>query len=244
MKLILDFGNTLQKAAIFDKNQLIAIKAFKKISLKNISDFTSLYNIDSAIISSVINYNSDIYNYLNTNYYFKELTSDTPIPVKNTYLTPDTLGKDRLAAVVAANDLYPKSDILVINAGTCITYDFIDKNKKYHGGAISPGITMKFKALHTFTDKLPLIENTKKLTPLIGNDTEKSILSGVINGTIAEIKNIISDYNQKYSHLNVVISGGDMKYFDKIIKNSIFAYPNIVLYGLNLILDFNAKKEF
>lgn len=244
MKLILDFGNTLQKAAIFDKNQLIAIKAFKKISLKNISNFTSLYNIDSAIISSVINYNSDIYNYLNTNYYFKELTSDTPIPVKNTYLTPDTLGKDRLAAVVAANDLYPKSDILVINAGTCITYDFIDKNKKYHGGAISPGIKMRFKALHTFTDKLPLIENTNKQTPLIGKDTEKSILSGVINGTIAEIKNIISDYNQKYSNLNVVISGGDMKYFDKIIKNSIFAYPNIVLYGLNLILDFNAKKEF
>lgn len=242
MKLILDFGNTLQKVAIFDNNQLIAMKAFKKISLKNIQDFTSSFTINSAILSSVINYNKNIYNYLKSNFHFIELTSSTPIPINNKYCTPETLGKDRLAAIIAANKNYPNNNILVINAGTCITYDFIDKNADYWGGAISPGIKMRFKALHTFTDKLPLIQLNKKSTPLIGNNSENSILSGVINGSVAEIENIIFNYTQNYKDLEVILSGGDMKYFDKKIKNSIFAFPNIVLYGLNIILDFNAEK--
>lgn len=101
---------------------------------------------------------------------------------------------------------------------------------------------MRFKALHTFTDKLPLIQLNKKSTPLIGNNSENSILSGVINGSVAEIENIIFNYTQNYKDLEVILSGGDMKYFDKKIKNSIFAFPNIVLYGLNIILDFNAEK--
>lgn len=242
MKLILDFGNTLQKVAIFDNNQLIAMKAFKKISLKNIQDFTSSFTINSAILSSVINYNKNIYNYLKSNFHFIELTSSTPIPINNKYCTPETLGKDRLAAIIAANKNYPNNNTLVINAGTCITYDFIDKNADYWGGAISPGIKMRFKALHTFTDKLPLIQLNKKSTPLIGNNSENSILSGVINGSVAEIENIIFNYTQNYKDLEVILSGGDMKYFDKKIKNSIFAFPNIVLYGLNIILDFNAEK--
>lgn len=242
MKLILDFGNTLQKVAIFDNNQLIAMKAFKKISLKNIQDFTSSFTINSAILSSVINYNKNIYNYLKSNFHFIELTSSTPIPINNKYCTPETLGKDRLAAIIAANKNYPNNNILVINAGTCITYDFIDKNADYWGGAISPGIKMRFKALHTFTDKLPLIQLNKKSTPLIGNNSENSILSGVINGSVAELENIIFNYTQNYKDLEVILSGGDMKYFDKKIKNSIFAFPNIVLYGLNIILDFNAEK--
>lgn len=242
MKLILDFGNTLQKVAIFDNNQLIAMKAFKKISLKNIQDFTSSFTINSAILSSVINYNKNIYNYLKSNFHFIELTSSTPIPINNKYCTPETLGKDRLAAIIAANKNYPNNNILVINAGTCITYDFIDKNADYWGGAISPGIKMRFKALHTFTDKLPLVQLNKKSTPLIGNNSENSILSGVINGSVAEIENIIFNYTQNYKDLEVILSGGDMKYFDKKIKNSIFAFPNIVLYGLNIILDFNAEK--
>lgn len=133
MKLILDFGNTLQKVAIFDNNQLIAMKAFKKISLKNIQDFTSSFTINSAILSSVINYNKNIYNYLKSNFHFIELTSSTPIPINNKYCTPETLGKDRLAAIIAANKNYPNNNILVINAGTCITYDFIDKNADYWG---------------------------------------------------------------------------------------------------------------
>ncbi len=242
MKLILDFGNTLQKAAIFDHNQLIAIKAFKKISLKNIQDFIASFTIESAILSSVINYNKDIYSYLQTNFRFIELATDTPIPIKNKYASPETLGNDRLAAIISANITYNNSNLLVINAGTCITYDFIDKNSNYWGGAISPGIKIRFKALHNFTDKLPLILKNKKSTALIGNSTENSILSGVINGSIAEVENIISNYKKKYPDLKVIISGGDMKYFDKIIKNSIFAFPNIVLFGLNIILDFNVEN--
>ncbi len=241
MKLILDFGNTLQKLAVFDANQMIAFKSFKKISLSAIQNFISEYNINSAVLSSVIDYPQNINSYLSENFFFIELTEKTKVPIINNYLSPDTLGKDRLAAVVAASFLYKKRNVLVVNAGTCITYDFIDHNSEYFGGAISPGINIRFKALHTFTGKLPLVKKKNK-TPLVGNSTEKSILSGVINGATAEYEAIVSKYNDKYSDLIVILSGGDMKYFEKKIKNSIFAFPNIVLFGLNIILDFNAKN--
>jgi type III pantothenate kinase len=242
MKLILDFGNTLQKIAVFDENQIIAFKSFKKISLKGIKDFISNYPIKSAIISSVINYPLEINKFLEKKFIFIEFSENTLIPINNLYKTPDTLGKDRLSAVVAANSISLNKSVLIINAGTCITYDFVDNNSNYYGGAISPGLFMRFKALHTFTEKLPLITKIKSQNPLIGTTTEESIFSGVLNGTLSEIEGIISKYKEKNTDLLIILSGGDMKYFDKKIKNSIFAYPNIVMFGLNIILDFNAKK--
>jgi type III pantothenate kinase len=242
MKLILDFGNTLQKIAVFDKNQMIAFKAFSKISLKEIKKFIINYPIHSAIISSVINYPNEIKEFLLIKFNLIEFSENTPIPINNLYKTPETLGKDRLSAVIAANSISINRSSLVINAGTCITYDFVDNNSTYYGGAISPGLFMRFKALHTFTEKLPLITKIKSQNPLIGSTTEESIFSGVLNGTLSEIEGIISKYKEKYADLLIILSGGDMKYFDKKIKNSIFAYPNIVMFGLNIILDFNAKK--
>lgn len=242
MKLVLDFGNTLQKIAIFEETHLIAFKAYKDISLKQIQKFTYGFNIQSAIISSVIDYSDEINCFLKKSYNFIELTEKTPIPIHNKYATPSTLGQDRLSAVIACKSIYPKNNILVINAGTCLTFDFIDRNSNYFGGAISPGLTLRLKSLNTFTDKLPLITGLKKNTPLIGNTTEQSILSGVINGSIAEIEGIINQYKKKYPDLKVFLSGGDMKYFDKKFKNGIFAFPNIVLFGLNIILDFNVKN--
>jgi len=241
MKLVLDFGNTLQKIAIFEENQMLEVLAYKKVTLKKLQQIIVNYPIKSAIISSVVDYSSAIKTFLQNNFNFIEFNETTAIPVINKYATPLSLGKDRLAAAIAGNHFFPKQNVLVINAGTCITYDFINEKGEYLGGAISPGISIRFKALHTFTEKLPLVEKKSKAS-IIGNTTEKSILSGVINGVFHEVKSITSKYTDDYKNLKIILSGGDMKYFDKILKNSIFAVSNIVLIGLNIILDFNAKN--
>jgi len=241
MKLVLDFGNTLQKIAIFDTNQMVEMRAFKKITLKKIQNIILDYPIKSAILSSVIDYPINIKTFLEENFVFIEFTEKTPIPLINNYASPQSLGKDRLAAAIAGNQIFPNQNVLVVIAGTCITYEFINKNGQYEGGAISPGISMRFKALHTFTHKLPLVEKKKEVT-IIGNTTENSILSGVINGILFEVKGITDKYTDDYKNIKIILSGGDMKYFDKILKNSIFAVSNIVLIGLNIILDFNAKN--
>ena len=205
-------------------------------------DLEQLYlihpGIKASIISAVNFYDESIARFLKEQGFFIEFSETTPVPINNLYDTPETLGEDRLAAVVAANHLYPDNPCLVVQAGTCITFEFIDRNKNYRGGAISPGIDMRLKALDTFTGKLPLIER-KEETDLIGTTTESSILSGVMNGILEEVDGIITRYQKLYPDLVVILSGGDMNYFDKRLKNNIFALPNIVLTGLNLILDHN-----
>jgi type III pantothenate kinase len=158
--------------------------------------------------------------------------------VINKYNTPETLGKDRLAGVVGAMQLMPASDILVIDAGTALTYDIVTSSGEYLGGAISPGITMRYKALHTFTNRLPLLDYNDD-AQLIGYDTSSCIHSGVLNGAAAEMEGIIQQYRQIYPGLRIILTGGDQNYFDKRLKIKTFAAPNLVLEGLNLILDFN-----
>jgi len=240
MKLVLDFGNTLQKAAIFDGDEMVFLQEYKSLTLLELSALINKFPIEKAILSSVINHDEKIKSLLRSSFSLVELNENTKVPLINKYKTIATLGKDRLAAIVAAQNIYPDNNILVVNAGTCITYDFINDNKEYYGGAISPGVQMRFKALNNFTDKLPLVKGRKEVE-LIGKTTEKSILSGVINGTYCEIKAMIEEYETKYKDLKIILSGGDRIYFDKRFNNSIFAISNIVLIGLNLILDFNAK---
>ncbi|MCX6232228.1 MAG: type III pantothenate kinase [Bacteroidetes bacterium] len=241
MKLVLDFGNTLQKMAIFEGDKMIEMYAFKKITLRKLHEIIANFPIKSAILSSVINYPEEIKIFLQHNFNFIEFNSTTNIPLINKYASPETLGNDRLAAAVAANHLFPDQNVLVIIAGTCITYEFVNNKNEYLGGAISPGIGIRFKSLHNFTDKLPLIEKKIK-TAVIGNTTEKSILSGVMNGVYCEVDGVTSKYTADYKNLQIILSGGDMKYFANSLKNSIFAVSNIVLIGLNIILDFNAKN--
>ena len=242
MKLILDFGNTLQKVSVFNKNQIEFFNSYKKISVENLQKINKIYKINSVILSSVIIKQEEVEKYLKNNFNFINFNEKTPIPIKIIYDTPETLGKDRIAASIAGNYMFPQNNILIINSGTCITYDFVDEKKMYHGGAISPGIDIRFKSLHNFTAKLPLVSKKCNIA-LIGNTTEKAIASGVINGIIAEMNGIIEQYAKKYKNLKVILSGGDLKYFEKKIKNSIFAIPNIVLQGLNIILDYNVKKS-
>lgn len=156
-------------------------------------------------------------------------------------MTPETLGKDRLAAVIAASNIFPGSDLLVIDAGTAITYDFINKDREYHGGSISPGINMRFKALNTFTGRLPLID-PEPFDQLIGLNTHEAILSGVMNGARYEMNGIIEDYQLKFPHLKTILTGGDAIYFDKKLKSNIFVSSNLVILGLKLILKYNFEK--
>ena len=249
MKLIIDYGNTLVKIALFQKSSIISIKSYESLSVKQLKQLlkeidykndTSL-PIKNAIVSSVINYPETVKSYLKQQFNLLELNTHTALPIKINYKTPETLGNDRIALAVAGSQLYPKKNILIIDAGTCITYDFVNKNRDYLGGGISPGIHMRFKALNTFTNKLPLVIPTDN-SGLIGNSTIESILSGVMNGIYSEIDGIIDKYKLNFPELKIILTGGDIIYFDKKLKNNIFANSNLVLKGLNMILDYNVGK--
>lgn len=160
----------------------------------------------------------------------------TKIPINNCYETPETLGMDRLAAAVGAYTLYPKSNCLIIDAGTCITYDFLDTSANYHGGSISPGIKMRFKALQYFTAKLPLIESLT-YTGILGKNTSDAIKVGVLQGFKGEVESVIATFKQKYPEIKIIVTGGDISFFETTIKHSIFAVSDLVLIGLNKILN-------
>jgi len=166
------------------------------------------------------------------------LNHDTPLPIINGYNSPKTLGVDRLATAVGAFFLYNRKNSLIIDIGTCITYDLIDKSGTYQGGGISPGINMKLKAMHKFTSGLPIIV-AKESADLIGKTTKECMLSGVVNGTIAEIEGIIASYRQFFEDLNIILCGGHAIFFESKIKDHIFAIQNLALIGLNQILRFN-----
>ena len=241
MKLVIDWGNTLCKTAVFKDEKIIYHSSVKQMDVNHWKLFFKKHSgIRSVILSSVVNHPKEIVRFLKKQYLFTELTSNTPLPLQNLYTTPETLGKDRIAAAVGANHLFPDTNVLVIDAGTCIKYDFVNRNNQYLGVAISPGIDMHLQALHEFTDKLPLVKQ-KKINTLTGRTTAESILSGVVNGSIEEMRGIIGQYQKQYRGIKIIITGGDADFFEKQLKTTIFAEPFLVLKGLNIILDYNAK---
>ena len=237
MKLIIDIGNTAVKVALFKGKQLQNTVILDECTLQNTLGFVNKHNISGTIISSVKDVNSDIENLI---HHFDALLLDfnTLLPIIIDYKTPNTLGKDRIAAVVGASVLFPKQDVLVFDAGTCLTIDFITKEKIYKGGRISPGIAMRYKALHQFTNQLPLC-NYSSRSVLMGYDTESSIISGVQQGILAEVGEIINVYKKENKETIIAVTGGDYFFFEKELKNSIFANPFLVMEGLNEILDYN-----
>jgi type III pantothenate kinase len=237
LKLIIDIGNTCTKLAIFKGKSVFKTLNTLNCTLIKVEKFVSGISISCSIISSVKLIDTEIINILNI-YNGFVLNENIIVPIKNSYKTLDTLGMDRLASVVGASYLYPKQDIIILDLGTCLTIDFISRLGEYFGGRISPGIEMRYKALHNFTDKLPLIKKEKS-NVIIGEDTHSSISAGVQQGVLAEIKMIISDYRLQKPDAVALITGGDCFFFEKELKNSIFANPNLVLIGLNEILDFN-----
>ena len=244
MNLIIDAGNTAIKLAIFNHNNIL----FKTNTNSRLLDYSlseikknKRFNINNAIISSVndIEFKSKLINFELTKILY--LNYKTPIEFINNYKTPKTLGADRIALVSAAAKKYPKKNVLVVDAGTCITFDYISSENIYFGGAISPGINLRYKSLNDYTSKLPLL---KKKHPklLTGNTTKSSIHTGVINGVAREIDGIIESYKQLNSDLTVILTGGDAKFLSDQLKNSIFVHSNFLLEGLNYILEFNIKQ--
>jgi type III pantothenate kinase len=242
MNLIIDIGNTSVKLAQFQDKEVLQhwrwpnldeVKLLGLIKRKKIKQvaLSSTRGIDEAVLESI---KSEVPVLV--------LDATTPLPIVNKYKTPKTLGKDRLAAVVAAHDLYPGKNCLVIDAGTCITYDLITKNGEYLGGGISPGLDMRFKAMHTFTAKLPLVKRKKEVS-LIGNTTESSLQSGGALGAAIEVAGFIAAYRKKHSQLNVILTGGDANFLANSLKTKIFVHQHLVLRGLNKIVIYNAGKK-
>lgn len=230
VKLIIDQGNTQTKLALFGNKKLL-----RKGVLENPSTLPDWeHQADCTFLSSVSDPSALIQHLQREPLTFSSINK---YPIKNGYQTTETLGNDRLAAVVAAATLFPAIPILVIDAGSCITYDLLTE-EGYQGGSISPGLKMRLQALNQHTHRLPLVALGEKV-PLIGKTTQQSIQSGVLNGVLAEVDGIIDRYKTNYSLLKVVFTGGDFLLFDKGLKNSIFADPDLVLKGLNEILDYN-----
>lgn len=239
MNLVIDIGNTTAKIAVFDGEELIDVFYDATHSLEALEDISKKYPLRQGIIASVISLTDEMQCHLDKlGIRITYLTSETPVPINNLYKTPQTLGADRLAAVIAAHAQCPKHDALVIDAGTCITYDYIDANGNYLGGNISPGIRMRLKALNTFTDKLPLISPDGD-TPEWGNTTETAIRAGVIEGIRQEMEGYIRKAQEKKNNLLVFLTGGDSSYFDTTKISTIFAEKFLVLKGLNRILNYN-----
>ncbi len=242
MNLVIDIGNTRTKYAVFSGEEMMASATVDEFFAAHITDLQKQFpGLQNAILSSVKAYSSDLKTALQQNFIrFIELDGYTPLPVTNNYETKETLGKDRIAAVVGAFHLYPYTNVLVIDAGTAITYDILTAEGKYQGGNISPGLEMRFKALHHFTGKLPKIEKTD-FNYLYGKTTEQGILAGVQNGFIHEVDATISSFKENYNNLKVIITGGDVDFFDKRLKNSFFVHFNLISLGLNRILQHNGE---
>lgn len=242
MNLAIDIGNTRVKAAVFEEDKLIELLVFdKKIIVSKIKKIIKNHTISAGIISNVGSISESKLAQLNKSFKFIVISASLKVPFNNLYKTPNTLGVDRIALVAAAVKQFPITNVLIIDAGTCITFDFVDVNASYLGGAISPGIKMRYKALNKFTANLPLID-ALELHDFIGKNTEESIISGVLNGVQNEINGIIEDYYLKYLDLTVVLTGGDTNFLSKQLKSSIFANQNFLLQGLNEILKFNQQK--
>ena len=239
MNVAVDYGNSSAKVGIFDGHRLDRQYAFS--TAEELRDFLQNYSSSNFIISSVARDAAEVASWAIHAKQKYILTSSLPLPVRNKYGTPTTLGVDRIAGVCGAHQLFPDDHCLVIDAGTCITYDFLEKGGSFLGGGISPGLTMRFQAVHTFTAKLPLVKAVET-APLIGNSTETCIQSGIINGLLEELNGIIGRYADKFGGLRVILCGGDARFFENKLKGSIFAVPELVLSGLNSILIYNVSQ--
>lgn len=219
----------------------VAVKKFTPDHARMLKDEHP--QLDQAILSSVKPEDKELNRFLENNFsFFLKLDHTTRLPIANLYETPETLGEDRLAAAVGANELFPDQNLLVIDAGTAVTYDFVSDKNQFWGGNISPGLEMRFKALNQFTGRLPLVGPGDTFQQ-IGRNTVEAIRAGVQNGLIFEMEQTIERFNRNYQNLQIIMTGGDSYFFDKKLKYSIFVHLNLTLIGLNRILEHNAEKK-
>lgn len=236
--LCFDFGNTRLKCAVFSGDLLQQIVVLEDDPVEGIRDLLDSWKPEKSILSSVIDHNPAIEQLLKERTRFHKLDHLSKVPITTPVGKPDSIGADRLALVVASVQLFPGKNNLVIGLGSAITYNFVNKYHEFMGGAISPGMEMRFKSLQVFTAKLPLVKPDWNF-PLVGYDTRTNILSGVILGIAKEIDGIIENYEEKYDNFNVLLSGGDSVYFTRHLKKKIFADPHLIYKGLYAISAFN-----
>ncbi len=240
MNLIIDAGNSLVKFAIFEKGTLLFDDSVgNEQFVDHIKDIFKKYpKIKYAIVSSVGHIDEKDIAVLSIFCQVHLLSHASKTPFKNSYATPTTLGVDRIALATAAFYHNPNGNTLVLDAGTCLTYDMVNDYGEYLGGAISPGLMMRYSALHEYTSKLPLLSPTP-IMDFIGNSTDTSIHSGVLNGISVEIDGVIDQYRNRFAHLTVILTGGDSQFLSKRLKNTIFANSKFLLEGLNYLLEYN-----
>jgi len=231
MNLTIDIGNSRTKLGIFDGETLIERPVLKTPKINEIAHIIDIHGIEGAICSSVAAYPSELDDFLRENLFYIQLETTTPLPIKNDYKTPETLGKDRIAAAIGAWQIFPNQNLVVIDAGTCITIDFVHQSGVYMG--------VRYKAMHHFTSRLPLVKR-QRLDGFIGYSTETCMRLGAQMGASLEMEGFISRYTKEFGEIRVIITGGDADYFVNELKNEIFARPNLVLTGLNEILRYNS----
>ena len=243
MNLVIDIGNSKVKFFLFENNKTIHKEICDNTDFTKTLDSISNRNKIKNVITSSVSSNHDQYiiESLNNSKYISLSNDNLLIPFKNNYKTKNSLGQDRIALVSSAIYHYPNQDNLIIDLGTCITYDFVDSNKTYHGGAISPGFQLRYSSLNTHTSNLPLLE-FEETENLIGSTTDESIHSGIYNGVIAEVNNYIDLLKKEYPNLNVIIVGGFSKFLLNRIKNAIFADQDFLAQGLNYIINYNENR--
>jgi len=233
-----DFGNTRLKAAIFKENELLEIAILSKGDEAEVAELIHKWSPKKSILSSVVHHDKGIETLLSAKTSFHLLGPSSVINFTSPVGKPETIGADRLAIIAAAVDKFPQQHSLAISLGTCITYNFVNNQHHFLGGSISPGMQMRFKAMHEQTALLPLITPSSEFT-LVGYDTKTNLLSGVILGIAAEIDGIIGAYEQKYAKFNVLLTGGDICYFAPHLKKRIFADQNLLFKGLYAICEKN-----
>jgi type III pantothenate kinase len=242
MNFVLDIGNTRSKIFLFDEGHIAARHTAEKLQLKVISGLLKKYQPEHAIVSAVVSEPQNIYRLIRKHCRLLALNYKTALPLKNRYRTKKTLGRDRLANACGAVRFFPGRNCLVIDAGTCIKYDFVSEKREYLGGAISPGMTMRFHSLHDYTARLPLVHASQTIE-VIGKTTRESLLSGVQVGIANEMNGYIQLISKRYKRLKVILTGGDAVCFAHLLNFPIFAAPELTAIGLNEILEYNRSKK-
>ena len=241
--MVVDIGNTLVKLAVFDRGEIVFQRCVERLHPSMLEELFAAWPVRRAVVASTRGEVDEVADLLRPRVeYLLEFSSQTPVPIGNAYLTPETLGRDRLAAAVGAAALCPGRDVLIVDFGTAVTIDLVTADGTFRGGCISPGMKTRFRALHDYTAKLPLCGPTED-EQLQGLTTEEAIRLGVMNSLTFEIEGYIARMREKIDDLCVIFTGGDAKYFAKRIKNTIFANCNLVFCGLDRILEYNAIEE-
>lgn len=240
MNLIIDIGNTRVKIAVVDGGEVIHALNSDNFDITEVENLKREYSLNRAIISSTRGDVSAIANTVNEVVgHCLLFDSQTPIPIRNSYATPQSLGRDRLAAAVGATVVSLADNQMVIDLGSAITIDVVTSTGGFEGGVISPGVMMRFRALHEHTASLPLCSPTTTVLD-VARSTNDAIEQGVMEGIFFEILGHIDKNSKKFGKFDIIFAGGDLKYFENRIKNTIFASRDLVIVGLNRILEYNA----